>query len=322
MERTLLSARIAVIKMEHSAGPIYEFGRFRYDAAQRLLFRDGSLIPLTPKAVETLRVLIERRGRIVEKGELLQLVWPDTTVEEVGLARNISLLRKALEAEGSEGSIIETIPRRGYRFVAEVRKVDGPDSNAAGEAPVEVVARPRKRRQWSRPAITAVVLALTGLLVYWQFYRPSKFLMVKPGAPSLAVVPFECVGGETDCGNMPRAISDLLVTDLVKLGGMNVVSPSTVRRHQRAKNSMSLMGRMLALEVLVEGTVQMTGSQVRIMPRLVDVHTGRLIWADAAVFPASDAERVQDEVARQIAAKIAAHLAIRRSFSEPSSPSR
>lgn len=301
--------------MQHPAGRIYEFGKYRYDAAQRLLFRDGAMTPLAPKVVEILHVLIERRGRIVEKGELLQLVWPDTTVEEVGLARNISLLRKALE--GPEGSVIETIPRRGYRFVAEVREVNEQDSSAADTAPTGIVLVPRNRRQWKRPAIVALVVALVSGLVYWQFYRPSKFLMVKPGTPSMAVVPFECVDGETKCGNMPQVISDLVVTDLVKLGGMSVVSPSTVRRHQRAKNSMSLMARLLALDVLVEGTVQMTGDQARITSRLVDVHTGRLIWANAAVFPVNDAERTQDAVARQISAGIAAHLAIHQSSSQP-----
>src|ERR1039458_4053732 len=94
----------------------YEFGPFRYDAGQRLLFRGGDLVPLVPKAIETLHVLQERRGSVVEKSELMKLVWPDTNVEDVGLARNISLLRKVLEDESEENPYIETIPRRGYRF--------------------------------------------------------------------------------------------------------------------------------------------------------------------------------------------------------------
>ncbi len=98
---------------------VYAFGPFHYDAEQRLLFRQGEVVPLVPKAIDTLHVLLERRGRVVEKAELMKLVWPDTTVEEVGLARNISLLRKALEDEGGENAYIETIPRRGYRFAAE-----------------------------------------------------------------------------------------------------------------------------------------------------------------------------------------------------------
>ena len=88
-----------------------------------MLFRQGEVVPLVPKAIDTLHVLLERRGRVVEKAELMKLVWPDTTVEDVGLARNISLLRKALDDES--GQYIETIPRRGYRFAAEAPRGAG-----------------------------------------------------------------------------------------------------------------------------------------------------------------------------------------------------
>jgi DNA-binding winged helix-turn-helix (wHTH) protein/TolB-like protein len=306
--------------MEESGARVYEFGSYRYDAAQRLLFRDGALTPLTPKALETLHVLLERRGRIVEKEDLLKLVWPDTVIEEVGLARNISHLRKALG--DSEGIIIETIPRRGYRFVAEVREIDEREDGAVDPSPAEIATAPLHRGGWKRAVIAFVALAVFSGLVYWQFYRPSRFLIVQPGAPSMAVVPFECISGGSACGNMPQAISDLVVTELVRLGGMSVVSPSTVRRHQRAKNSMGLMGRLLGLDVLVEGTVQMTGGQARITCRLVDVHTGRLIWADAAVLPARNAESAQDVLARRIAVDVAAHLAIHESFSQAGAASR
>ena len=100
-----------------AASQVYVFGPFHYDPEQRLLFRQGEVVALVPKAIDTLHVLLERRGRVVEKADLMKLVWPDTTVEEVGLARNISLLRKALDDES--GQYIETIPRRGYRFAAE-----------------------------------------------------------------------------------------------------------------------------------------------------------------------------------------------------------
>ena len=107
---------------------IHRFGPFQYDSEQRLLFRGGETVQLGPKAIDTLHVLIERRGRIVEKAELMKLVWPDTVVEDVGLARNVSLLRKALGDDGVESSYIETVPRRGYRFAA----VEDPPSQPVG----------------------------------------------------------------------------------------------------------------------------------------------------------------------------------------------
>ncbi|HSE96962.1 MAG TPA: winged helix-turn-helix domain-containing protein [Blastocatellia bacterium] len=103
----------------------YEFGPFRLDATRRLLLREGKPVPLTYKAFETLAILVQNSGRVIEKDELMREVWPDTFVEEGSLARNISVLRKALGEGPSDHHYIETIPKRGYRFVARVREVIG-----------------------------------------------------------------------------------------------------------------------------------------------------------------------------------------------------
>jgi len=100
----------------------YEFGPFRIDHRERLLRRGAEVIPLAPKAIETLLVLASSGGRVVEKEELIKRVWPDTFVEEGGLARNISLLRRVLGEGPNDHQYIETVPRRGYRFVAHVSK--------------------------------------------------------------------------------------------------------------------------------------------------------------------------------------------------------
>lgn len=102
----------------------YEFGPFRLDAAEHIVLRDGQFIPLTPKVFETLLVLVENSGHVVDKDELLQKVWSDTFVEETNLTKNISILRKILSDGDAGKSFIETIPKRGYRFVAEVTKSD------------------------------------------------------------------------------------------------------------------------------------------------------------------------------------------------------
>src|SRR5262245_46948720 len=105
----------------------YEFGPFRLETNERILLRDGQHVPLTPKAFETLLALVESGGHILDKEELLKKVWPDTFVEEVSLAKKVSILRKVL-GEGVGQQYIETIPRRGYRFVAEVRELWQEDS--------------------------------------------------------------------------------------------------------------------------------------------------------------------------------------------------
>src|SRR6185369_15781297 len=101
------------------ANKIHEFGPFLLDAGKRLLYREGQLVPLSPKVVETLLILVENSGSVVDKETLLSSIWPDTFVDEYNLAQNISALRRAL---GSGDSRIETIPKRGYRLVAAVRK--------------------------------------------------------------------------------------------------------------------------------------------------------------------------------------------------------
>jgi DNA-binding winged helix-turn-helix (wHTH) protein/Tol biopolymer transport system component len=100
--------------------PTYEFGPFRLDPAERLLLRDGQAVPLTPKAFDLLVCLVERHGRLVEKSTLMRALWPDTVVEEANVAYNISALRKVLGDDREDARFIETVPTRGYRFVARV----------------------------------------------------------------------------------------------------------------------------------------------------------------------------------------------------------
>src|SRR5262245_48853218 len=105
----------------------YEFGPFRLDPSERRLLREGEQVPLSPKVFDLLLVLVRRHGAILEKEELLSAVWPDTIVEENNLSVNISALRKALGEVSNEHTYIETLPRRGYRFIAPVREVSDQD---------------------------------------------------------------------------------------------------------------------------------------------------------------------------------------------------
>jgi DNA-binding winged helix-turn-helix (wHTH) protein len=100
--------------------PFYKFGPFCLDVSQRLLLRDGKIVPVTPKAFDTVLALIRSGGRVLEKDELMRKIWPDTFVEEVNLAHHISVLRKALGESENGDQYIQTVPRRGYRFVAPV----------------------------------------------------------------------------------------------------------------------------------------------------------------------------------------------------------
>src|ERR1051325_7814402 len=108
--------------MENSP-KIYAFGSFRLEVTERRLVRDGDLVNLTPKSFDLLALLVENHGRLMEKDKLVKALWPDSFVEEANLNVNISALRRALGESPTESQFIETVPRRGYRFVASVSGV-------------------------------------------------------------------------------------------------------------------------------------------------------------------------------------------------------
>ena len=148
--------------MSNVSNKFYEFSTFRIDAQEKILSRAGERIPLTPKAFETLLILIERHGHIVEKNELMQMVWPDATVEENNLNQNISTIRKALGENSTGQQFIETLPRRGYRFIAEVKESLPPQSAPALVSPLPVNIDTPKPTVPSRPvARRALWLLLT-----------------------------------------------------------------------------------------------------------------------------------------------------------------
>jgi DNA-binding winged helix-turn-helix (wHTH) protein len=129
-----ISGRIHGAAMSLQTKHIYEFGPFRLDAAEHFLLRDGEPVPLTPKAFDLLLALVKRHGHLLEKDELLTKVWPDAFVEEANLASNISQLRKALGDVENGQRYIETVPKRGYRFVANVKEVSGSVGNLDEDA--------------------------------------------------------------------------------------------------------------------------------------------------------------------------------------------
>jgi DNA-binding winged helix-turn-helix (wHTH) protein len=204
----------------------YEFGPFRIDPGQKLLMREGKVVPVTPKVFETLIVLIEKRGQVVQKEELMNRLWPDTFVEEGNLTYNISTLRKALGESLDGCPYIETIPKRGYCFRAEVklRQEEAPawltrehsevssgktvaaeghhqlghSIPAAVAAPKHPWAKLVRLRPWSfalAGGIFALLVILAALKLSSLRQRPSGHTSVEP---SIAVLPFINLSLESD----------------------------------------------------------------------------------------------------------------------------
>ena len=125
--------------MSHQPKPIYEFGPYRLDAAERRLLRDSAVVPLQPKVFDLLLALLERHGLLVEKDELMKAVWPDPIVEEVNFANNISILSKTISENGQQ--FIEKAPKRGYCFVAEAREVGGNGLAQKAHSPIVIAEK-------------------------------------------------------------------------------------------------------------------------------------------------------------------------------------
>jgi DNA-binding winged helix-turn-helix (wHTH) protein len=161
---------------------IYEFGPFRLDAAEHLLLRNGEAIPLQPKAFTLLLALVERHGHLVEKDELMKKVWPDTFVEEANLSTNISLIRKALGDCENGQRYIETVPKRGYRFVAGVREMGAEQAeineaearHTEGETLREsLTSKVYRHRKGALLALAALVIAIGGVVPV-DLLRPEQ----------------------------------------------------------------------------------------------------------------------------------------------------
>src|SRR5215471_1268732 len=151
---------------------LLEFHHYRIDARQKLLLRGTEVVPLAPKVFDTLLVLASARGRVVDKDDLLKQVWPGTFVEEGSLARIISSRRKVLGDEGGEQRVIETIPKRGYRFVAPIREVASDERPLLPAASTRAALPPQRESHRGRIAAALAAVAALGVLLGMLATRP------------------------------------------------------------------------------------------------------------------------------------------------------
>ena len=178
--------------MNEESPPFYEFGPFSVDAGRRLLFRNGEPVPLAPKVLETLLALIENRERVLSKDDLLKQVWGDTIVEEGGLTRNVSVLRKALGEKPEDHHYIVTVPARGYRFVAEVRAGRG---TAVSPDAHPVATHEQERHWWRLPVSRWLVLgaAVLGVATLTYARRPVRATDLSRPPPGVNSVAYDSV---------------------------------------------------------------------------------------------------------------------------------
>jgi TolB-like protein/DNA-binding winged helix-turn-helix (wHTH) protein/Tfp pilus assembly protein PilF len=284
---------------------LYEFGPYRLDSVERLLIRGEETIPLTPKAIDTLLVLVANSGRVLERDELMKSVWPDTFVEDGALARNISALRKALGDDNEDFRYIETIPKRGYRFVAPVKDLSAsppPTSSDKTEGN-------RRKRIWRVAwVVLAVVLILAGPLAYLWFHR----MFPRYGAPSissLAVLPLDNPSNDPAQEYFADGMTEELINSLAKIEALKVISRTSAMTYKGVKNKpLPVIARELNVDAVVEGSVLQSGNRVRITVQLFEGKTDRQLWAQSYEENLRDVLSLQGEVASAIAREIRVQL--------------
>jgi TolB-like protein/DNA-binding winged helix-turn-helix (wHTH) protein/Tfp pilus assembly protein PilF len=302
--------------MSAQAKVIFEFGSFRLNPAERLLLRDQAPIHLPPKAFDALLVLVENQGHLLEKDDLLRKVWPDTFVEESNLAQHISLLRKALQ-DGEDGPrYIETVPRRGYRFIAEVRELGGIATDtkvSSGPTPsppsgVPESIRPQYRFSTLTYTIAAPALLLLVFILTLPVWKPRRSSGPAP-IQSIAVLPLQNLSADPAQEYFADGMTEALITDLAKIHGLKVISRTSIMRYKDSHERLPQIAQELGVDGIIEGAVLRSGDRVRITAQLVRAATDQHIWAESYERDLYDLVALQDEVSRSIATQIQKEIA-------------
>lgn len=294
----------------------YTFGEFCFDAKGRVLLRAGEMVPLFPKAIEVLACLVERHGQVTTKEDLLAKVWPDTFVEESTLTRSISVLRKALGDTPDGHAFILTVPKRGYRFVAEVR--EEPAKDGAGASPLDV-PKPAPNPQtmeglgvhWSRrfawiAGIVATAIVATAVIT-WVRLRAKP---VPSGRIMIAVLPVQNLTGDPE----REYISDGLTESIIaQLGRMNperlgVIARTSAMTYKHSSKTISQIGGELHVQYVIESSLRQSGDHFRITTQLIRVNDQTHLWSEDYDRTVRDLVTVQDDFARAIAAGIRMEL--------------
>ena len=302
--------------MTDQRGASFAFGPFYLDTTRRTLMREGAPVPLTPKAFDTLVMLVENSDRVVEKDEMMKAIWPDSFVEERNLAQNVFTLRKAL----GEDTYIETVPRRGYRFAANVREVDRESEDLIVAKRVTshiLIEEEATGAEYDRPALPAAggswlsgrrrlgVLLGFGLLAALV---TAYFLMTRrPDPPgevaavrSIAVLPFNplAAGGTDDY--LGTGMADALITRLGSIRQLVVRPTRSVLKYTSLEKDLLVIGRELRVEAVLDGKIQRNGERIRITVQLVRVNDGASLWEGTFDERFTDIFALQDAISDRV----------------------
>jgi TolB-like protein/DNA-binding winged helix-turn-helix (wHTH) protein/Tfp pilus assembly protein PilF len=291
------------------------FGTFEFDLASGDLRSNGRRVPLQGQPAQVLAQLVGASGRLVTRDELRRAIWPEDTFVEFDTALNVAInkVRQALRDSASAPRFIETVPKRGYRFLADVRPVvpADPPADPAGVPPLPVPAAapvaPRALAQSRWVWLAAAVILTVTVGAVWSGNRSAS--STPPGIRSLAVLPFHpLVAGEGDDA-LEVGLAEAIIVRLGQLKQLRLPSIHAVQRYAERQPDSRLAGRDLGVESVLEGSLQRVNGSVRLSARLIDVASGETLWAEQWDFPWTDIFTVQDAMAGEVSRALALNLA-------------
>jgi TolB-like protein/DNA-binding winged helix-turn-helix (wHTH) protein/Tfp pilus assembly protein PilF len=281
-------------------------------------------VPIGSRALEVLGILVERAGDLVSRDEIMKTVWPGTVVENSNLPVQIAALRRVLDDGRANGSCIQTVPGRGYRFVAPVTRVEptvpsvsarrmgngigsGDDQakvpstlGQLGGTPLRPASRPRLWGGIMTTFITALFLfAAVAGGNYWHLPWSREARSVP--RLSVVVLPFTDLSGDPGQGYIADGVTEDLTTDLSRIADMFVISRNTAFTYQNKPVDAKQIGRELGVGYVLDGSVRRSGSRVRVNAQLIDAETDAHLWAERFDRDAGDLFALQDEITSRIA---------------------
>lgn len=285
----------------------FRVGQWRVDPGLNSLSVNGTTVRVEPKVMEVLVCLASQPGEAVAKEAILKTVWPDTFVSDDVLIRSVSELRRVFEDDPREPRFIETIPKRGYRLVAPVERLDGdsrlPESLVEGEFP-----RGKRIRIIAAFAMLCILIVALALVLNLAGVSSRLSGTKPPAIHALAVLPLQSLSDDPKQEYFAEGITDALITDLAQINNLRVVSRTTISRYGRPDKPLPEIARELNVDGIVEGTVQRSNDRVRITAQLVYGPSDQHLWAASFDRDVKDLLALQNDLAGEIANQIHAKL--------------
>jgi TolB-like protein/DNA-binding winged helix-turn-helix (wHTH) protein/Flp pilus assembly protein TadD len=288
-----------------------KFGIFEADLDARELRKAGKLLPLQEQPFQLLAMLLRRPGEVVTREEMQASLWPQTIVDfDHGLNKAVSKVRDALGDSAENPRFIQTVARRGYRFLADVAVVARarPVESAAPEAvssdsnDARAVASPKVSWRLAAWALAALAIALS--LWVGALRMTSAPKSSAPQVRSLAVLPLENLSGDSSQEYFADGMTDELITQLAQIRALRVISRSSVMSYKHLHRPLTEIARELNVEAVVEGSILRSGDRVRITAQLIRVPADEHIWAQSFEGNLSDTLALQGKVAQAVADRI------------------